>query len=405
MEAQANPTYLAALAFAVDRHGAQRQARKGTQFPYIVHPIRVGEILDRFEYSDDVIVAGLLHDTVEDAGVTLEELAERFGSSVASLVEYASEPDKELDWRPRKEHTIASVDTAPEDALAVIAADKLDNIRSLGDTLRARGVEATWGIFNADRASQHWYYRSLVEALLRRNPTSLLFRTLDAEVQEVFPDPRRSSRFHPGKPLGNPHDARAYLADPIKHWRPDYSAFELATAWLGRDGVPAKVDRLLREALGDYELVEGFFEKETPLDDLGRPSQTDLLVLLRTSEGLAVVGVEGKAREPFGPLVSEWKGDHRRLEGLCARLGLEPSMSGDLRYQLLHRTVAAVVEAGRYGASDAIMLVHSFDPGDASLSDYVKFAERLELVVGVDAVSPPKQLENVRLRLAWVKER
>jgi (p)ppGpp synthase/HD superfamily hydrolase len=103
---EASASYLAALSFAVERHGAVRQTRKGTSFPYVVHPIRVAEILDRFGYSEDTVVAGLLHDTVEDAEVRYEELARRFGERVATLVEKASEHDKSLDWRPRKEHTI-----------------------------------------------------------------------------------------------------------------------------------------------------------------------------------------------------------------------------------------------------------------------------------------------------------
>lgn len=245
--------------------------------------------------------------------------------------------------------------------------------------LRSRGEDETWKIFNADRKNQHWYDRTLAQTLLDREPTNLLFRTLEAEVHGLFPDERRSTRFFAGKPLGNPQDARAYLADPIKHWRPAYSAFELATAWLDGGGVPPKVDVLVRATFGDYEVVEGFFEKQTKLDDFGRPSQTDLLLLLRVAAGFVVVGVEGKAKESFGPLVSEWQGDRRRLTGLCERLDLDSKKVQHLRYQLLHRTVATLLEAERYGAADAIMLVHSFDPADASLDDYRAFAESLGL--------------------------
>jgi Domain of unknown function (DUF6946)/HD domain len=406
MERDANRRYLEAVSFAVDRHGAVRQARKGTDFPYVVHPIRVAEILDRFGYGEDVVMAGALHDTVEDASVTYAELTNEFGERISELVEKASESDKSLDWRTRKQHAIESAAAERDlEALAVVAADKLDNVRSLQETLRARGHGETWKIFNADRKCQHWYYRTLAQTLLEREPTNLLFRTLDAEVHALFPDERRATRFFAGKPFGNPQDARAYLADPIKHWRPKYSAFELATAWLGGDGVPPKVDSLLRTAFADYEVVEGFFEKQTKLDDLGRPSQTDLLLLLRVPAGLAVVGVEGKAKESFGPFVSEWTGDQRRLAGLCTRLGLEPESVQDLRYQLLHRTVAAVLEAQRYGADDAIMLVHSFDPEDASLGDYRAFAERLGLAgAEPDKLTNSKRLDAVTLRLAWVRQ-
>lgn len=111
VDTQANPRYLKALAFAAERHGAARQPRKGTVFPYVVHPIRVAEILDRFGYGEDVVVAGMLHDVVEDAGVTYAELTSTFGKRVSTLVEKASEPDKSLPWRTRKAHTIDGIST------------------------------------------------------------------------------------------------------------------------------------------------------------------------------------------------------------------------------------------------------------------------------------------------------
>jgi hypothetical protein len=407
MRDEANPKYLEALAFAVERHGAVRQVRKGAEYPYVVHPIRVGEILNRFKLSEDVVVAGILHDTVEDAAVSYGELTREFGTRVAALVEKVSEPDKSLDWPARKQHAIDRAATESDlDALAIVAADKLDNVLSLQETLRSLGDKKTWSIFNADRKSQHWYYRALAETLLEREPTNLLFRTLDAEVHKVFPDERRETRFFAGKPLGNTQDARAYLADPIKHWRPKYSAFELATAWLGADGIPPKVESLLRTAFGAHEIVEGFFEKQTKLDDFGRPSQTDLLLFLRVSAGFAVVGVEAKAKETFGPIVSEWGGNPHRLDDLCKRLGLHPENVQDLRYQLLHRTVAVLLETEKYGASDAVMLVHSFDPDDASLEDYRAFAKCLGLSdADPDKLTSSTQLDGITLQLGWVKQR
>lgn len=408
MAGSANPRVLEAVAFATERHGAVAQERKGTTFPYLVHPLRVAEILDRFDYSEEVVMAGILHDTVEDAGVRYGELTAAFGERVSELVEKTSEPDKSLDWRARKEHTIARVAVETDrEALAVIAADKLDNVRSLQDTLRARGENDTWTIVNAGRKPQHWYYRTLTETLLKRQPENLLFRTLDAEVHAVFPDERRVTSFFAGKALGNPQDARAYLADPIKHWRPGHSAFELATAWLASDGIPPKIDSLLRSALGDFQLVEGFFEKQTRLDEFGRPSQTDLLLLLRIAQGFAVIGIEGKAKEPFGELVSDWTGDERRLARLCVQLGIpeEVVRERDLRYQLLHRTVATLREATRYGATEAIMLVQSFDPKNSSFHDYAAFAAALGVAgAEIDALTSSKTLEGIDLRLGWVRQ-
>jgi (p)ppGpp synthase/HD superfamily hydrolase len=175
-----------ALAFAVEAHGRVRQARKGTSFPYVIHPLRVGEILYRHGCDEDVIRAGLLHDTIEDAQVTRDELAARFGERVAELVVGASEPDRSAPWRERKQHTIEHVRTAPGDVVEVLAADKLDNVRSIRESLAERGDE-TWKLFNAGEADQRWYYRELARAFLERDPDDELFRTLAVEVESVFP--------------------------------------------------------------------------------------------------------------------------------------------------------------------------------------------------------------------------
>jgi hypothetical protein len=406
---EANPRYLKALTFAVGRHGAARQPRKGTSFPYVVHVIRVAEILDRFDYSEDVVVAGFLHDSVEDTDTTYDEIAAEFGERAAALVRRASEPDKSLEWEIRKQHTIDRLRTEDDsDALALVAADKLDNVLALKDTLRSRGEKRTWVMFNAPRDRQHWYYRAVVDVLLEREPTNLLFRTLDAETHEVFPDERAHTSFFAGKPLGNAHDVRAYLADPIKHWRPEYSAYELAHAWLGRSASPhppPKIDALLHLAFGEYSIVEGFFEKQTKLDRHPRASQTDLLLLLRTACGLAVVGVEAKAREGFGKTVGDQHPNADRLSLLRERLRLHPANVEGLPYQLLHRTVATILEAHRYGTDQALMFVHSFAHDPEAFDGYRAFASALGLAgAEIDSVTSSAVFDGVFLRLAWSED-
>jgi hypothetical protein len=412
MPGKSNSRFEAALDFAARAHRAVSQERKGTDFPYVAHPVRVAEILDRFECADDVVVAGFLHDTVEDANVKAHEIGATFGPRVAFLVTAVSEPDKSLPWKPRKEHTIEQLAQQEDpDVLALIAADKLDNVRSITDTLRHIGAEKGWALFNASQSDQHWYYRSIAEILLRHSPENRLFRTLDFETQTLFPDPPRPTSFFAGKPLGTPHDARAYLADPIKHWRPDHSALELATSWIGAGGIPAHVARVLAscDAYAECRLVEAFFEREVQLGTKGRPSQTDLLALVQLSNGYGVIAVEGKAREPFGPLVSMWNdtaGKQARLDDLCEQLGLNPHGVGDLRYQLLHRTVSALIEARRYGAREALMLVHSFDPADSSFDAYQAFAGALGLTkVEPNTITSETVRGDVALRLGWVKQR
>lgn len=413
MTGRANQRFQEALAFAVQAHGAVRHERKGTTFPYVVHPIRVAEILGSFECDEDVVVAGFLHDTIEDADVTADEISAAFGTRVAALVSAASEPDKSLPHRERKEHTIAYLkQERDKDVLSLVAADKLDNVRAIVDTLRQVGDERTWARFNAGKPEQHWYYRAIAASLLEAEPANRLFRTLDFETQNLFPDKRQTTNFLAGKPLGNPHDARAYLGDPIKHWRPNCSAYELANSWIGSAGIPPRVREVLDtcDVYAGCALVEGLVEREVELGTPGWPSQTDLLALVKLADGAcAVIAVEGKTREPFGPLVSAWNdttGKQARLEDLCRQLGLDPSGAGGLRYQLLHRTVSALLEAKRYCAREALMLVHSFDPADSSLDDYQVFAAALGVTNAfANQVTSATPCADITLRLAWAKQK
>lgn len=188
MAGKANPRFEQALTFAVNAHVTVHQERKGTDFPYAIHPIRVAAILDQFGCADDVIVAGFLHDTIEDADVTEAKVIKEFDQRVASLVTAASEPDKSLSWRERKEHTLAQLGQEDDPGvLALATADKLDNVRSIAETLSLRGHAETWAIFNAGEADQRWYYRELADVLLAKNPENSLFRALHDEAQRLFP--------------------------------------------------------------------------------------------------------------------------------------------------------------------------------------------------------------------------
>jgi hypothetical protein len=309
-----------------------------------------------------------------------------------------TELDKSLPWKTRKEYAVANLSAQQDsDVLALAAADKLDNVRSITDRLRHLGQKKTWALFNAKPTEQHWYYRRIAEILLEKNPEDRLFRTLDYETQTLFPD--------------TPHDARAYLADPIRHWRPDRSALELATSWIGARGFPKTVASVLASCstYAECRLIEAFFEREVELGTKGRPSQTDLLALVELADGYCVIAVEGKAREPFGQLVSEWNdgpGKQARLDDLCKQLGLTPSDAGGLRYQLLHRTVSALLEARRYGAREALMLVHSFDAADSSVDAYQAFAAALGLTNALpNAITSATTRGEITLRLGWVRDR
>ena len=142
----------------------------------------------------------------------------------------------------------------------------------------------------------------------------------------------------------------------------------------------------------------------------GRPSQTDLLALIGDGEGFAVLGIEGKVDEPFGPLVSEWLVDasankRARLSVLQETMGLADHDVSNLRYQLLHRTAAAVYEAHRYKIRRAVMLVHSFSDGHSWFDDFRAFADAIGTPVsGTNELSAKVRVEGISLRLGWVAD-
>jgi hypothetical protein len=211
-------------------------------------------------------------------------------------------------------------------------------------------------------------------------------------------------------PTRGVEDWRLLLAKPDLHWKEGRSAWLLAHAWEQAAGFPPGVKAVLDTSgdpvLDGLEFIVGFPEYETPLPGGSRPSQTDLLALARNSaRQLVVIGVEGKVDEPFGPTVEEWldgasPGKLERLGFLCEKLGLDASMVSELRYQLLHRTVAAMLEAGRFGAAAAVMMVHSFDANGAGFDDFSAFGQSLGVTPSRDSVVAIAAPAN--LGLAWV---
>jgi hypothetical protein len=218
------------------------------------------------------------------------------------------------------------------------------------------------------------------------------------------------------------------------HWKQGRSAYELSTKWMQAGGIPPAVNAVLQTVpeWQPVELLEGIFERETNLPGRGRPSQTDLLAIVRLQAGNATLAVEGKVDEPFGPLVDDWLAGRlvadapaterrnddgganrrKRLAGLCETLCVDPSTVGNLHYQLFHRTCAALYEALRFGYGRAAMLVHSFAPAPAAPSTPAGFAEFQTFAQGIgmpvvspNTISSAKVCNGIEMRLAWVSDR
>jgi (p)ppGpp synthase/HD superfamily hydrolase len=177
-----------AIEFAARAHSGQY--RKGTKIPYIVHPLGVGKILIDFGSPEHLIVAGILHDTVEDTPVKLDEIKQTFGWNVADFVEAVSEPDKSDIWENRKKHTIEMLKSLSREAVILVLADKLDNIRAIREDLEING-EGIWVRFNRPREQQKWYYKNLAAVFTDRLTDEQLRNMLALfkdEVARVFGD-------------------------------------------------------------------------------------------------------------------------------------------------------------------------------------------------------------------------
>jgi myo-inositol-1(or 4)-monophosphatase len=165
-----------AIAFAVKAHDGMR--RKKSNAPYILHPIEAAVIVGTMTDDQNLIAAAVLHDVVEDAGITIEEIEERFGKRVRELVQSETEDKRDHlppaeTWRIRKEESLAVLkNTEDLGVLMVWLGDKLANMRSLYRDWKVEG-DAMWQRFNQkDARQQAWYYRSIVTLTQRLEHTS-----------------------------------------------------------------------------------------------------------------------------------------------------------------------------------------------------------------------------------------
>ena len=183
-----SPLFEEALQFALAAH--KNQLRKGTQVPYVSHLLAVASIVLDYGGDEDEAIAALLHDSVEDCGVDLEEIRMRFGDKVSNIVSACSDsfernPSKKAPWQERKEAYLRHLQTAPPPVLRVSAADKLHNARSIVKDYREIGDEV-WKRFKAGGSQTLWYYEALVRIFTARGE----HKWLVAEVSRAVTDLR-----------------------------------------------------------------------------------------------------------------------------------------------------------------------------------------------------------------------
>lgn len=210
-------------------------------------------------------------------------------------------------------------------------------------------------------------------------------------------------------PATSPEDWKQFLAEPEKQWKSGYSARSMACCWQEAGGIPPEVVSVLGQvpSLKGLKTMFAIPEHKVPLPGGGRASQNDVWALGETAAGLVSIAVEGKVSEPFGPTVGEWfekktAGREQRLRFLCVELGLAYPPPMDVRYQLLHRTVSAILEAKRFRTDQAVMVVHSFSRTNEWFEDYRYFLTLFGLEAGIDRAVTTKITSGINLSFAWV---
>jgi (p)ppGpp synthase/HD superfamily hydrolase len=194
------PRFLRAFLFVAEKH--KNQARKASTIPYIAHLMGVASLVLEAGGDEDLAIAALLHDVVEDCGgePMLREVRRRFGNRVAKVVDGCTDAYEtpKPPWRERKENYIRRLKKEDAGTRLVSAADKLNNVRSILSDYRAIG-ESIWSRFSGGKDGTLWYYRTLRDEFLRHK-INRVTRDFDLAVKELESltgrDPRAISSFN-----------------------------------------------------------------------------------------------------------------------------------------------------------------------------------------------------------------
>ena len=177
-----------AIVFAVKAHA--NSERRGKGFPYVIHPLEAMSIVASMTPDQELLAAAALHDTVEDTGVTVDDLRREFGDRVAALVEAESDVfveglSDEASWHDRKKAAIDRLAAAPYEAKMVAMGDKLSNMRAIWRDYKEKGDEL-WKIFHAkDKSDHEWHYRGLAASLSELSGT-FAYQELLTLIDDVF---------------------------------------------------------------------------------------------------------------------------------------------------------------------------------------------------------------------------
>lgn len=212
------------------------------------------------------------------------------------------------------------------------------------------------------------------------------------------------------KPTQKADDWKQLLADPERQWKTGFSARTLAHCWEEARGFPPSVTAALNKPNGIFTAIEPllmFPEHQVPLPGGKAPSQCDIWVLAKDNRDLVSIAVEGKVSETFGPTLKDWlpknasPGKEERFQFLKSKLELD-NIPASTPYQLMHRTVAAILEAARFEARHAVLLVHSFSKEKLHFPEFKKFLDLFGLTTVMNETRTTQLSSGLNLHFSWV---
>lgn len=216
-------------------------------------------------------------------------------------------------------------------------------------------------------------------------------------------------------PTNDESDWKKRLKQPELHWKEGKSAYETAHSWLGAgSGFPASFAPLatLGEPFASLTPLITIPEHAVDLPGgVNSPTQADVWVLASHKSGLASIAVEAKCEEGFGELITEWLanaslGKMERIAYVTKQLGVTPSEASQVVYQLVHRAAGAIIEAHRFRANVAVIVVQSFSGSSTGFDDFTAFARLFgaQLTVARNVPVLLNWLDGVALYAVWIQD-
>lgn len=173
-----------AIYFATKAHNGQKR-KSEPDVDMIFHPFTVGMILQRAGADTNIVIAGILHDIVEDTKFTLEDVTKEFSKEISNMVFEVSE-NKDLSWKERKIDAINKIKTASLGGKLVECADKINNLETLYALYKEEG-EAVWDAFNQPKEEEKWYYTNMYKAVIENTQgENLLFNRYKEILNKIF---------------------------------------------------------------------------------------------------------------------------------------------------------------------------------------------------------------------------